>query len=44
MSGSEPGYLHEPDDAYLLKNGDVSVADAENCRVLLISPNRATGC
>lgn len=37
-AGSGPGYLHEPDDAYLLKNGDVSVADADNCRVLLISP------
>ncbi|MBS1845566.1 MAG: PQQ-binding-like beta-propeller repeat protein [Actinobacteria bacterium] len=37
-TGSEPGYLHEPDDAYLLKNGNVSVADAQNCRVLLISP------
>ncbi len=38
VTGSEPGYLHEPDDAYLLKNGTVSVADAENCRILLISP------
>ena len=37
--GSAPGYLHEPDDAYLLKNGQVSVADAQNCRVLLINPN-----
>jgi outer membrane protein assembly factor BamB len=37
ITGSEPGYLHEPDDAYLLKNGTVSVADAQNCRVLLIS-------
>jgi outer membrane protein assembly factor BamB len=37
VAGSEPGYLHEPDDAYLLKNGTVSVADAQNCRVLLIS-------
>jgi outer membrane protein assembly factor BamB len=37
VSGSEPGYLHEPDDAYLLKDGTVSVADAQNCRVLLIS-------
>ena len=36
--GSSPGYLHEPDDAYLLKNGTVTVADAQNCRVLLISP------
>jgi hypothetical protein len=40
VTGSEPGYLHEPDDAYLLANGDVSVADAENCRVLLISPEK----
>ena len=38
VTGSEPGYLHEPDDAYLLSNGTVSVADAQNCRVLLISP------
>lgn len=32
------GYLNTPDDAYLLKNGLVSVADAYNCRVLFISP------
>lgn len=38
QTGSESGYLHEPDDAYLLKNGNVSVADAQNCRVLIISP------
>lgn len=38
QAGSEPGYLHEPDDAYLLRNGNVSVADAQNCRVLIISP------
>jgi len=38
--GSEPGYLHEPDDAYLWRNGDVSVADAQNCRILLISPQK----
>jgi hypothetical protein len=36
--GAEPGYLHEPDDAYLLKNGNVSVADAQNCRIVIISP------
>jgi hypothetical protein len=36
--GSAPGYLHEPDDAYLLKNGNVTVADADNCRILVISP------
>jgi hypothetical protein len=40
--GSSPGYLHEPDDAYLLKNGDVTVADAQNCRVLIIKPQGHT--
>ena len=35
--GAEPGYLHEPDDAYLWRDGTISVADAQNCRVLLIS-------
>jgi hypothetical protein len=33
------GYLHTPDDAYLLPNGLVSVADAYNCRVLFIAHN-----
>ncbi len=37
--GAAPGYLHEPDDAYLLKNGNVTVADADNCRILIISPS-----
>jgi len=36
--GSAPGYLHEPDDAYLLKDGNISVADASNCRILVINP------
>jgi outer membrane protein assembly factor BamB len=31
------GYLHEPDDAYLLKNGQITVADAQNCRVLVLN-------
>ena len=31
------GYLHTPDDAYLLPNRLISVADAYNCRVLFIS-------
>jgi hypothetical protein len=35
--GSTAGYLHTPDDAYLLKNGLRTVADAYNCRVLFIS-------
>jgi outer membrane protein assembly factor BamB len=38
--GTAPGYLHEPDDAYLLKNGQVAVADAMNCRVLVVNENR----
>jgi outer membrane protein assembly factor BamB len=37
--GTAPGHLHEPDDAYLLKNGQITVADANNCRVLVINPN-----
>jgi outer membrane protein assembly factor BamB len=37
QSGTAPGYLYEPDDAYLLKNGQVTVADANNCRVLVIN-------
>ena len=39
-SGTAPGYLNEPDDAYLLKNGQVTVADAQNCRVLVINANQ----
>jgi hypothetical protein len=38
VSGSARGFLHTPDDAYLLPSGLVSVADAYNCRVLFISP------
>jgi outer membrane protein assembly factor BamB len=37
QAGTGRGYLHEPDDAYLLKNGQVTVADAQNCRVLVIN-------
>jgi hypothetical protein len=36
QKGSANGYLHTPDDAYLLPNGLVTVADAYNCRVLFI--------
>ena len=35
--GFAPGYLRAPDDAYLLKNGQIVVADDQNCRVLFIS-------
>jgi len=38
--GTAPGYLNEPDDAYLLKDRQVTVADAQNCRVLVINANR----
>jgi hypothetical protein len=38
VPSSRSGYLHTPDDAYLLPNGIVTVADAYNCRVLFISP------
>lgn len=38
--GSAPGYLNSPDDAYVLKNGDITVADPMNCRVLVISPQK----
>jgi outer membrane protein assembly factor BamB len=35
--GTGPGYLNTPDDTYLLRNGEISVADAQNCRVLILS-------
>jgi len=38
QTGSAPGYLNQPDDAYLLKNGTITVADASNNRILFISP------
>jgi hypothetical protein len=38
VARAAPGYLHEPDDAYLLRDGNVVVADANNCRVVVISP------
>jgi len=39
--GSASGYLHTPDDAYPLSNGDIMVADIENCRVLEIAPDKS---
>ena len=39
-AGSGRGMLHTPDDAYPLANGDIVVADIENCRILEIRPNR----
>jgi len=36
VAGSGPGELSNPDDAYVLRNGDVQVADIRNCRVIRI--------
>jgi outer membrane protein assembly factor BamB len=38
VPGSASDYLHEPDDAYRLRDGQITVADADNCRVLVIDP------
>ncbi|HET9681738.1 MAG TPA: PQQ-binding-like beta-propeller repeat protein [Candidatus Limnocylindrales bacterium] len=39
--GAGPGQLHTPDDAYPLANGDITVADIMNCRVLEIAPDKS---
>jgi outer membrane protein assembly factor BamB len=39
--GSGAGFLHTPDDAYPLPNGDIVVADIENCRILEIAPDKS---
>ena len=36
--GASTGYLNQPDDAYRLKDGTITVADAQNCRILFLSP------
>jgi hypothetical protein len=36
VAGRAPGYLDQPDDAFLLPDGRTTVADAKNCRVLFI--------
>lgn len=37
VAGSAPGLLNQPDDAFLLRDGTYTVADAKNCRILHIS-------
>lgn len=37
--GSAPGYLSQPDDAYLRADGSVTVADAMNCRLVFLNPD-----
>jgi hypothetical protein len=39
-SGSDHTHLHTPDDAYMLADGTLVVADAYNCRVLFIRAHR----
>ncbi len=39
VPGSSPGYLNQPDDAFMLNNGEITVADAKNCRILFINPD-----
>lgn len=40
VRGSGPGLLNTPDDAYPLKGGLITVADAYNCRILFIKAHR----
>jgi DNA-binding beta-propeller fold protein YncE len=40
VSGSSAGELSNPDDAYVLPNHDILIADIQNCRVLRLSPSR----
>jgi PQQ-like domain len=37
-AGPGLGFLHTPDDAYPLANGNVTVADIRNCRILEVNP------
>jgi DNA-binding beta-propeller fold protein YncE len=38
VPGSEPGYLHNPDDAMLTPGGALVAADIKNCRIIVIRP------
>jgi DNA-binding beta-propeller fold protein YncE len=40
--GSKPGYFNYPDDAHLMADGKVVVADIRNCRVQFIDPASST--
>src|SRR5579859_4506045 len=39
-AGSDRTHVHTPDDAYVLADGTVTVADAYNCRILFIREHR----
>ena len=36
VASARPGYLNQPDDAFLLTDGRVVVADASNCRIVTV--------
>jgi outer membrane protein assembly factor BamB len=38
VPGSEPGYVHNPDDALLTPSGEIMAADIKNCRVIVVRP------
>jgi outer membrane protein assembly factor BamB len=38
VPGSEPGYVHNPDDALLMPSGEIVAADIKNCRVIVVRP------
>jgi hypothetical protein len=38
VPGSEPGYVHNPDDAIVMPSGEIVLADIKNCRVLVLRP------
>ena len=40
VAGSSPGYLNTPDDAYRLPNGDTTIADIRNCRIVELTPRK----
>lgn len=40
IPGSADGMLNTPDDSYKLANGDVTVADIKNCRVIEIAADK----
>jgi hypothetical protein len=40
VKGRGPGLLNTPDDAYVLPDGTLTVADAYNCRILFIRQHR----
>ena len=40
VAGSSRGYLNTPDDAYRLSNGDTTIADVKNCRIVQLTRAR----